>query len=167
MSFDGGEKTRTFAVSLSRLAMIALATFIMDAAYAHADELGEISAEQARQRIAAGGHLHIVDIRSMNAYQAGALHGAVHWTLDTLAGMKPEPHADVLLITDRRLFSKDLPRGYRRVWWLRADMAAWKKAGLHIVRIKISPAFVIPRGLCDSLKPADKRAAETTEEDVQ
>jgi len=152
---------------LNRLAMIALVAFIMGAAYAHAGGSGEISAEQAKQWIAAGGHLHIVDIRSMNAYQVGTLHGAVRWAPNTLAGMKPEPHADVLLITDRILLSKDLPRGYRHVWWLRADMAAWKKAGLHIVRIKIRPAFVIPRGLCDPLKPADKRAAETTEEDVQ
>jgi len=110
-------------------------------------------------------HMHIVDIRETDAYMAGTLKGAIHVTLEQLRSMQPESEAHVLLIADR-VDERLLPKGYAELRLLAGTPAQWHRAGLHVVRIKvIRPAFVIPRGLCETNEPADKHDAETEEEE--
>lgn len=132
-----------------------------------ADAAGEITALEFKQRMQQRGHLHVVDIRDLNAYQAGTLSGAVHLRLSDLGGMQIEPEADVVLISDHPLKAEELPTGYGHVWWLIADRKAWEKAGLKVVRVRVKPAFVIPRGLCEMNAPADAHEAEVVEEEIQ
>jgi len=127
-----------------------------------------LTARQARTWLTAQKHLHIVDVRDSAAYRAATLSGAVNLTLVTLRSMQSEPTAHVLLIVDRAPNLSGLTADYAEIRLLAANRSAWKKAGLHMVRIRVTkPAFQIPTGLCEMGVPANTYPDETVEEDIR
>lgn len=148
---------------MRRTAWLLLPMLLAGAASAAAQEW--LTPEQAAAWLATAKHVHIVDVRDKEAYMAGTLKGAVHLSLAELRAMKPEPEARLLLIVGD-VDPDALPTGYAGLYLLAGTPAEWHRAGLHVVRIKVSkPAFVIPRGLCEMNEPADEQDAQTVEEE--
>jgi len=123
-----------------------------------------LSPEEAALWLKGKQHMHIVDVRDSESYRKATLKGAVNLSVEQLRGMQVEPKAHILLIADKRIDVRQLPEGYAEIKLLRFDLSSWKRAGLHAVRIKIKPAFVIPKGLCEMNPPADEHEEEIVEE---
>ncbi len=107
----------------------------------------------------------VVDLRDMQSYREGRIPGAIHITLDTLRKTHRvvTSRAKVLLYGDERTVKEALrilkERGID-AYYIEGGIDGWRKAGGSIEK---GPAymqglpdrFTIPRGLCESLPPAE------------